>query len=142
MTRLEWDKYGPDGPPDGWPDPVEVAQSLVDEMQGSDVAAVAAKKRVRDIVDKGLKCLPGRPKGTPRKLPREAIPLWLAGIAPVSIRLKLHIPNTEDKAFKNRLNAAIKRLPDADRLAGKAAQQRAIATMRKVSSVRPITKSL
>jgi hypothetical protein len=128
MTRFEWDKYGPDGPPDGWPDPVEVAQSLVDSLKGSDEAQ---RKQIRATVHKGLKCPPGRHKGTFRKLPPEAIPLWLAGLAPVSIRLKLHIPTVEDRAFKNRLSAAIKRLPDALRLAGKAAQQEARQMTRK-----------
>ncbi|MGA9210777.1 MAG: hypothetical protein WB347_23515 [Terriglobales bacterium] len=139
MTRRQWEIYGAEGIP--WEDrdsPEDIAQSLVDDMQGSDQSQ---KKRVRAIVHNGLKGLPGRHKGSVRKLPPEAIPFWLAGMAPVSIRLKLHIPAEQDRAFKNRLNAAIKRLSDAERLAGKAAQEQARVMTRKASSALR-TKSL
>jgi hypothetical protein len=136
--RREWDT-----PPEDCDPPVEAVEWLKSDLK---YASSETKKQVKPILKAilkdSLKGDPGRPKGTPRKLPPEAIPLWLAGIAPVSIRLKLHIPNTKDKPFKNRLNAAIKRLPDAERLAGKAAQQRARDITRKASSVRLVTKSL
>jgi hypothetical protein len=138
MTRLEWDKYGPDGPPDGWPDPVEAAQSLVDGLQGSDGTQ---KKRVRAIVHNGLKCSPGRHKGSGRTLPPEATDLWKEGLSPAGICHKFRVPCAEVKAFKNCLNTAIGRLSDAEKLAGKAAQQQARLMTRKASSALR-TKSL
>jgi hypothetical protein len=128
MTRREGELYGyAEGVPWEDQDPPEAnAQSLVDDVKRSNQAL---KKRVRDIVDKSLKCSPGRHIGSGRRLPPEATDLWKEGLSRAGICHKFRVPCAEVKAFKNCLNTAIGRLSDAEKLAGKAAQQQARARL-------------
>jgi hypothetical protein len=92
---------------------------------------------MREFIRMAVKGRRGRPKGSARKLPVEAIPLWKQGIARAAICRKLKIPYAEGKAFQSCFNAAIRRLRQNDEpswLAGKAAQNQARLMNRKASS--------
>lgn len=92
-------------------------------------------KDMRQFLHMRPKGQPGRPRGSSRKLHPEAIPLWKQGVSKLGICVRLKVPYQERKAFKNRLKAAIRRLPEVERLAGEAAQKQAIRQTRK--AIRP-----
>jgi len=53
---------------------------------------------------------PGRPKGTWKRVPPEALTLWKRGMPPAEIACALKIPYSERKAFKAALRSAARKL--------------------------------
>lgn len=117
-TYEQWERYGPEGPPEsyGWPDPVEAAQSLVhDARPGSQ----DKKKQVRAIIRNGLPLQRGRSKGSGLEQTETEFRLYKQGYTPKETFLALGIPWTEQEGRKltARLRSIKRRLPAEDRQA-------------------------